>query len=779
MSIVKQSLVGASGQGGGSTINDSLRFRSSATAYLSRTPATAGNRKTWTWSAWVKRGVLGTYQTLFGAGSSSAVSPYETLLRFNDTNTLSLIINGAGGIGGFATTTALFRDSSAWYHVVAYVDMSASGQANKARIYINGVLQSVTYGNFSSTDDTQVNNTVIHRVGANSYSSANYVDGYLTEVNFIDGQALDPTDFGEFDDNGTWKPLEYEGTYGTNGFYLNGVGVTDESGNGNDWTNNNLNLSTSTATTYDQMKDTPSLVDENAGNFCTLNPLNKGTAASSSNANLTYSCGANSAITGSIGITSGKWYWEIETPTARCLLGIINSSATLNTYIGVNANGWGYYGINGNKYNSGATAYGATFTTTDVIAVAFDADAGTLTFYKNNTSQGTAFTGLTSGPYFPAVSDDTLAGATGNFNFGQRPFAYTPPTGFKKLNTFNLPDSTIENGSDYFNTVLYTGTGAARSITVGFQPDFVWAKMRSSAETHRLADSVRGAGKVLYSNLTNAEATEATGITSFNSDGFSLGAGTPNASGQTYVAWNWLASNTTATNSAGTNGATIASTYSANTTSGFSISTHEAQAGTYSFYHGLGVAPSMFVFKNMDAASNWTWWQNDIASAPTNKIIYLNLTNAVGSSGSNWLQSVTSNVIQLTAGQVHGTSGTYLTYAFAEVPGYSAFGKYTGNGLADGPFVYTGFRPRYLMIKRTDVADAWAIKDTARDTYNVDDSVLKANESTAESTSIYWNIDILSNGFKLRNLGSTFNNNGGNYIYMAFAENPFKNVNAR
>ena len=187
----------------------------------------------------------------------------------------------------------------------------------------------------------------------------------------------------------------------------------------------------------------------------------------------------------------------------------------------------------------------------------------------------------------------------------------------------------------------------------------------------------------------------------------------------------------------------------------------------------------MFVFKNMDAASNWTWWQNDIASAPTNKIIYLNLTNAVGSSGSNWLQSVTSNVIQLTAGQVHGTSGTYLTYAFAEVPGYSAFGKYTGNGLADGPFVYTGFRPRYLMIKRTDVADAWAIKDTARDTYNVDDSVLKANESTAESTSIYWNIDILSNGFKLRNLGSTFNNNGGNYIYMAFAENPFKNVNAR
>jgi hypothetical protein len=279
-------------------------------------------------------------------------------------------------------------------------------------------------------------------------------DGYLTEVNFIDGQALTPSDFGEFDDNGTWKPLAYTGTYGTNGFYLNGVGVTDESGNGNDWTNNNLNLSTSTETTYDQMKDTPSLVDTNAGNFAVLNPLdNGGNTVSSGNLNVTTAVGFD-LIRSTFFVSSGKWYWEVEcTDCGAGFVGVSTASEGLNTRGAETSSSATIRTTTGN-IRSGASdsSYGTAVSDGDVMILALDMDNGKFYAGKNGTwfnsgnpatSTNPGKTGLTTA-LSPSISvynnEDYIA------NFGQRPFAYTPPSGFLKLNTFNLPDSTIEKG---------------------------------------------------------------------------------------------------------------------------------------------------------------------------------------------------------------------------------------------------------------------------------------------------------------------------------------------
>jgi hypothetical protein len=341
------------------------------------------------------------------------------------------------------------------------------------------------------------------------------------------------------------------------------------------------------------------------------------------------------------------------------------------------------------------------------------------------------------------------------------------------------------------DVVLYTAATSNGTYTEGnlsFRPDFSWIKNRDNAERHFLSDVVRGntsiTDKFLVSNSAATEGANGVSGTTFSvtDTGYefveaSINTGELFFNGRTYVGWNWKAG-TAFSNDAGTNGATIASVGSVNQDAGFSISTHEAQAGTYSFYHGLGVAPSMFVFKNMDAASNWIWWQNDIATPPTTKFLYLNLTNGAGASGSNWLQSVTPNVIELTAGQVHGTSGTYVAYAFADVEGYSKFGSYTGNGNPDGVFVYLGFRPKFVMVKRHDSVSSWWMLDGSRDTFNLATKLQRANEPLGEETS-YASMDMLSNGFKLRVSASESNASNGKYIYMAFAENPFKNSLAR
>jgi len=780
MSIVKQSLVGASGQGGDYTINDSLRFRSSASAYLTRTFSTPTDNKKWTFSFWFKRGTLGTVQTIL----SPALSGNEDQIYFTGaSDTFRFYIEG--GAQGDAQTVAVFRDPSAWYHMIVVCDTANATATDRAIIYVNGVRQTVTGTNFSLNAVPDINGARLHNLGRYQ-SGAYYTDGYLTEINFIDGQALAPTDFGEYDANGTWKAKKYTGTYGTNGFYLNGVGVTDQSGNGNNWTNNNLNLSTSTATTYDQMKDTPSLVDEDAGNFCTWNPLRKGANVTVSEGNLKGITSATVAqsVAGTIGMSSGKWYWEVTNQGGSLsYTGIVDSTHDMGTYIGSSSTGSGYaYNTSGQKVGptSGTVAsYGASYTTNDVIGIALDMDAGTLTFYKNNASQGTAFSGIT-GTWFAAVSGNGVAGKGGIVNFGQRPFAYTPPTGFLKLNTFNLPDSTIEDGSDYFNAVLYTGDNTSnRNIPTGFPGGWTWIKNRNLANSHTLSDVVRGDGKTLFTNATNAEVDYGANGIDLVSDGFDVTHSASNnlfnVSGRTYVAWNWKANGSGSSNTDGS----ITSTVSVSTTSGFSIVTWTGTGVAATVGHGLGVAPDFIIFKNRTIASTWIVYSSAFAS-PGTQYLQFNSTLALQTDGTGQFfnsTAATSTVFSVkTNPDVNQNASNYVAYCFSEVEGYSKIGSYTGNGSADGPFIYTGFRPALVIFKLVTVADSWRMYDNKRLGYNANNNVLYPNLSNAEG-SVTTHVDLLSNGFKLKSDNNNYN--GGTHIYMAFAENPFKNANAR
>jgi hypothetical protein len=329
----------------------------------------------------------------------------------------------------------------------------------------------------------------------------------------------------------------------------------------------------------------------------------------------------------------------------------------------------------------------------------------------------------------------------------------------------------LDKPSDYFNTVLYTGNGSTQSITgVNFQPDFNWIKHRNGTSWHTLTDSVRGISKNLFSNETNAEVTNALRILSFDSDGLTVG-NDVNNSGNTYVAWNWLADNTSG--SSNTDGS-ITSTVSANTTSGFSIVSYTGNGSVATVGHGLGVTPKIFIVKNRTSSNSWPVYSSMTGNG--NKLL-LNSTGASSSSG-NWNStSPTSSVFTVNgaSGEVGASGNNYIAYCFAEKKGFSKFGSYTGNGSTNGTFVYTGFKPAFVMIKETDNSSTnWMIYDNKREIYNPQIIRLFPNETLGDtSNSGVYDIDLLSNGFKIRTTNNNFNRSGANHIYMAFAENPF------
>ena len=327
--------------------------------------------------------------------------------------------------------------------------------------------------------------------------------------------------------------------------------------------------------------------------------------------------------------------------------------------------------------------------------------------------------------------------------------------------------TTIKKPSDYFNTVLYTGNGSTNAITgVGFQPDWVWIKNRPDARDHQIYDSVRGTTKVIGSDRTSAEATVSNGLTAFGSDGFTVGADSNvNDNGDSHVSWNWLGANGTASN---TDGSTT-STVSANTTSGFSIVQWTGTSGNTTIGHGLGTVPAMVIAKNLGGSTNWVVYHKNLTSGYYLKI---NLTNAQDNANSYFTADPTNSILSLTGSTAFNSSGNgMIAYCFADKQGYSKFGSYTGNGNADGTFVYLGFKPAWVMVKRTDSASAWQINDTKRDPYNKTTHTLFPHLADAESAT-GWFVDYVSNGFKIRDTGSAVNASGGSYIYMAFAEEP-------
>ena len=775
----------------GYQISRSVRLRSSASAYFNRTPASAGNRRTFTLSVWVKRGRLGATQWLFDADNGSTDS---TEFNFAFTSSDTLFVSGSSTT--WRITTQVFRDPSAWYHIILSVDTTQATANNRIRLYVNGseITAFGTLNNPTQNLDLGVNQAIAHYLGIRT-GLTSPLDGYLTEVNFIDGQALTQSSFGETDAiTGVWKPKKFAGTYGTNGFYLNfsdnsaataaAIGK-DYSGNGNNWTPNNISVTS--GTTYDSMLDVPTMWADGGngrGNYCAGNPLDQtGCTFSNGNLQIVPNAGGSNVGCGTFGMTSGKWYWEVTmtqlNTTNGGIVGVADQSVSLANRISYNTAGGWYYEASGLKWNSSTTgaSYGNTYATGDIVGIALDMDNGKVWFSKNGTwqasgdpSAGTnaAFTNL-SGKIIVAAFNNNSGSATQtyNANFGQRPFSYTPPSGFKALNTQNLPDSTIKKGNQYFDVSTWTGDQTSRTITNSgaFQPDFVWTKSRSDAESHRLHDAVRGGnGSVLYelnSNETSAEGTD-TLVSGFASNGFTIasGANSPNVTGRTYVGWQWKESATA--------GFDIV-TWSGNSTSGRTIS------------HSLGVAPQMIITKSRSNASSWVVGIGGISGFGVNDYLVLQTTGAKGSS-STFYQAYGSSTFTVgvsAADEMNKTGNNYVSYLFAEVAGFSKFGSYTGNGSTDGPFVFCGFRPRYIMIKESSSTGSWVLLDTSRSPYNVSNNAsLWANLSDAEGGAAAY-LDILSNGFKIRDTDSDKNTSSQTYIFAAFAEFPFRNSLAR
>ena len=571
MSFYDAIRVGASGAAD-FEIERSLRFDPNDT-YMERTPSSAGNRRTFTISLWFKLGIVQEYtgsdgRTLFGSGGGGAGSSATNISLLADAyggprlDFLSMLGAASGSNYIRLTTNAFIRDPSAWYHVVVRVDTPQGNSPNRAKMYINGDEVSDWY-NYDQPDqnaDTYMNVTDKHGVGANRVWSNqnnkyNYFGGYIAEFHFLDGTAYDASYFGETDSTtGQWIPKKYQGgNYGTNGFYLkfadnSGTTATtlgkDSSGNSNNYTP--YGFSVAAGVGNDSLEDTPT------NNFATLNSLKKPTNGALSNGNLDGSGNASSWVSffSTIYVSSGKWFCEVKVNATRVGVGIgknVVNGADENSYLGSAADTYAYFDLNGKWNNNSNSSYGATYTTNDIIGMALDMDAGTLIFYKNGVSQGTAFTGL-SGEF--ALGFSVYGGsASASINFGQRAFDYTVPTGYKALNSANLPNPSIPFPNKHFDTLLYTGNDGSQSITgLNFQPDWAWIKERSGAYHHSLTDSVRGVLKTLSSSRVDiAEYSESSGLNQFLSNGLGFngrGYFFVNRDTQTYAAWNWNAGNT-------------------------------------------------------------------------------------------------------------------------------------------------------------------------------------------------------------------------------------------
>ena len=765
-------------------IEQSIRFNDGDSPYLTRTPGSASNRDTWTWSAWIKICTIDQNSRLFFAGANTS---NLTAIRLNSSGIAFEHLDG-GAFTDQVQTSALLRDPAAWYHIVFAVDTTQSTEANRVKIYINGTLQtSLSLTNYpTQNQDTDVNTADVHSIGSRDNADL-FFDGYMAEINFVDGIQKAASDFGETNsDTGQWVPKKYSGSYGTNGFYITGETASDLgedfSGNNNDWTSSGLAAT-------DQMSDSPT------NNWCTLNSISLASTATLSDGNLTLSNTSTGATTCTLATpSSGKWYFEVKfdsqsAATTSQAVGVVKAE---EAYITGTSGGGIYFFTDGGLRIEGSDTggWGSAWGVGDTIGVAIDLDANKIWFAIDNTwqasgdpSAGTdpAASGFSSEPYVSLIRNGNSSRTTvWTANFGQNAFAYTPPTDFLALNSANLPAPAIADPSAYFQTTLYEGDGSTQSIDQSenstFSPNFVWIKNRDATDAHALFDTVRGATKVLSSNSAANEVTNADTLTAFESDGFALGADViVNTNAESYVAWQWDAP-TTSTNTDGS----VDSTLSVSQTSGFSIGTFVGTGSVLTVGHGLGVAPDFVIVRviNGDDNDNWNVYHSALGNT---KGIRLNLNNAAGTTTQYWNNtSPTATVTTVGINTSHNVdTKTSLAYSFAAVEGFSAFGSYVGNANANGPMINLGFKPAWVMIKRVAATNSWDIQDTKRSSFNVSSEYLFADTSDAADDFGAGGIDFVSNGFKIRVNANLVNASGNSYIYAAFAESPFKTANAR
>ena len=768
-------------------ISSSCRFNKDQDSCMEKTFSGAGNRKVFTFSTWTKILSKSTnvcfYQAGADAQNKTEIGLQNNALRFE---------NEVSNDRDLKDSLAVLRDRSQWYHLVFAIDLTQGTNNDKVKMYINGVLQTEfgTENDTFANVDSNINAAAAHYIGKRGYSSSRYLDAYMAETHFIDGTQLTADSFGEEKED-VWIPKEYTGSYGTNGFYLKynqtGSGTPSASTRGADSSGNGHHFSTSAINAADcNRPDTPT------NNFCTMNPLalsNTGTADFSIGDAL-ITLADNVEAFGTFPVSSGKWYFEVDH----------QSSAASNNKLGIgiadadNPN-------NNEQANFGHQA--TTWGVGDIVSVAVDVDAEVITFRKNNvaietdtdwSSKGftTIVPFLTSGNsagdevaminFGGDSSFNTNKTAQGNTDqAGHGDFFYTPPAGFLAMCTANLPEPAIsplnsEDPSTFNLTKRWTGDGSEKSITTTFQPDWVWIKERGGTKDHRLFDSVRGANKRLSSQDTSAETDMTQGLKSFDSTGFTLGtAASVNTSSDTYVGWAWKAGTAFSNDASATGVGTIDSTGSVSTKAGFSIISYTGTGSNGTVAHGLEAVPKMIIVKGRTNTYDWIVWHNTFNASER-----LRLNTTDDKEAGNWNTLPTSSVFGLgTHLNINQSGDDFIAYCFAEVEGYSKFGSYTGNGSATGPFIYTGFKPSWLMVKRTDSAASWYIYDNKRDDINLAGTLLQADNDSAEAESTTNAFDFNSNGFKARGTGGTVNGSGGTFVYMAFAEMPFKYSNAR
>ena len=735
------------------TIANSVIFNDADNAYLSRTND-AGDRDTFTISVWVKRCALGAVQHIFDTYDGS--SSNDGFIRFNSDNTISVRLGSPSNL--LYVTNRTFEDTSKFYHIMLSVNTGDSTAADRAKLYVDGdrITSFSTQTNAGSSDNTQFNySSATFRIGSTTSGSYDF-DGYLAEFNQVDGTALTPDTFGLTDTStGRWIPKALTGiTYGTNGFRLQ-FGTSsalgdDTSGNENDFSVTNL-------VAGDQTTDSPTqnfpTIDSNRSSLT----LSEGNTVGQGSPSIKF---AFSGMTFDPSDTTG-YYLEFKVLSANGgVIGFRSDTDPLPISTTASYVGDGYLAMNyaNDLYLDGTSIYSGsgTWTTNDIIG--FYIKENKLYYSVNGTMQNSSnHVGVFSKPgrYRITMGHNSSVGSAKFQMFcPQSKWTYTPSGDFanyREINQDNAPET-------------------AKGVS-----GLVWIKNRDASSNHSLQDSSRGSTQMLYPDLTSQQYTVTDGVQKFLKGGFQMEDDTLiNTSGNSYVSWNWVANGgTTATNNDGS----ITSTVQVNTTAGFSIVRWTGGGSAATVGHGLSQTPEWIFYKRTNATGDgWITYHKDQDASPANGSMQIQSDGTYGADSTLWNNTApTSSVISIgTYGMQSSEERT--AWVWHGIEGFSKFGKYVGNGSADGPFVYLGFRPAFVCIKRLTAGYHWTAKDIARDPINPMTKDLKWNLTAADSVDANNAVDFLSNGFKIRtgsSGGTNYNGSGATHIYMAWAEHPF------
>ena len=788
---------------GGMIIEKSVRLNQADNAYFSRTTTVAGDRRTFTLSGWFK---------FYKNNVSDVGQDFIFMCGTDPNNQLQLSREGIAQINfepktSSSTdarfyTSSKFRDNS-WYHFVLKIDSTQGTASDRMAFYINGVQDNEDSAVVGTTYPSQNlefkwgENSSSHVIGRRTHSGYEGNSNFqVADVHYVSGYAYEPTAFGYFDSQtGIWRPKKYTGSYGSAGWHLefkdsSAIGK-DTSGNGNDFTANNVSA-------HDVLIDTPT------NQFATWNANDgegKDNSGSWSEGNLKVQIayqGDAEESGATLAFSSGKWYWEEYMQSSTDNAG--NVGVGVKSVEGRDFNFWRVRGNGGESDHNGTqTNIGTTWTTGDIVGIAVDMDAGTWTVSKNGTFIGANIHTNLSGTVTP-VMHNSNGGERHTFitNFGQDSsfagtktaqgykdtnglgdFYYEVPSGYQALCTANLVPNTssIIRPQKHFDVLLYTPTSSNLTVDgLEFTPDLIWAKSRTQAYSPYFFDVVRGTGQKALNSATNAqEGADTTALTSFDRGGFTVPVSGINDSGSGtngVVAWCWKAGGAAVSNSDGS----ITTSISANQEAGFSIVTWTGTGSNSTVGHGLGKAPKWIICKLRDTTTQDWFFNVGEITGDRGKYMKFNESGGIVSDIHTFPPTAATSTVFTVGGEDGGNSSNgngskYVAYCWAEIPGYSKIGQYKGNGSADGTFVHLGFRPAWIIVKKS-TDDNWPIYDYKRDPHNVGDHRLFGDVNTVEGAVGQEHIDFLSNGIKWRRDKNPFNDNGSTYFYMAFARQP-------